>query len=83
MNDNVKVTIIATGFESGRTRKTKTGSEVNGKKELEKKLYEFEKDVLSGKDKKEGSKKITEEDLRSLGEDDYLDIPTFLRKNKK
>lgn len=83
MNDRVKVTIIATGFESRRTKKKKEEGETRAKKEMEEKLFEFEKDVLAGKYKKEGSKKVTEEDLRSLDEDDYLDIPTFLRKNKK
>lgn len=83
MNEKVKVTIIATGFDASRTKRKKTENGVKSKKDLEKKLFEFEKDVLPGKDKKEGSKKVTEEDLRSLGEDDYLDIPTFLRKNKK
>jgi cell division protein FtsZ len=83
MNDRVKVTIIATGFDSRSAQKKKTEIGIKGKKELEEKLFEFEKDALSGKNKKEGSKKVTEEDLRSLGEDDYLDIPTFLRKNKK
>lgn len=83
MNDRIKVTIIATGFESRRTRKKKEESGIKVKREAEEKLFEFEKDVLAGKNKKESSKKLTEEDLRSLDEDDYLDVPTFLRKNKK
>lgn len=83
MNDKVKVTVIATGFESGKAQRKKTEGAIKEKKELDDKLFEFEKSILSGKNKKEGSKKVTEEDLRSLGEDDYLDIPTFLRKNKK
>ncbi|MCG2790481.1 MAG: cell division protein FtsZ [Actinomycetia bacterium] len=83
MRDKVKVTIIATGFESGKIQKMKTDYGVKKEKEVEKKLFEFEKDILAVKDKKEDFKKISEDDLRSLGEDDYLDIPTFLRKNKK
>ncbi len=83
MGDRVKVTIIATGFRSDKVQKTKKESGEKKVKEPDKKLYEFEEDILSGKGKKEDVKKITEEDLRSLGEDDYLDIPTFLRKNKK
>src|SRR4030043_150845 len=95
MNDNVKVTIIATGFESRKAQKVKLDEEQKKKKEVEKKLesdkklevekklFEFEKDILSVKDKKEGFKKVSEHDFRSLEEDDYLDIPTFLRKNKK
>jgi cell division protein FtsZ len=83
INDRIKVTIIATGFESRRTRKRKEESGIKIKSETGEKLFEFEKDVLAGKNKKESSKKLAEEDLRSLDEDDYLDIPTFLRKNKK
>jgi len=83
MSDKVKVTIIATGFEPKKAKVMKTDDGINKKKEVEKKLFEFEKDILVGKDKKEDFKKISEDDLRSLGEDDYLDIPTFLRKNKK
>lgn len=83
MRDKVKVTIIATGFESDKIQKMKTDDGVKKEKEVEKKLFEFEKDILAVKDKKEDFKKISEDDLRSLGEDDYLDIPTFLRKNKK
>lgn len=83
MRDKVKVTIIATGFESDKIQKMKTDDGVKKEKEVEKKLFEFEKDILAVKDKKEDFKKISDDDLRSLGEDDYLDIPTFLRKNKK
>jgi cell division protein FtsZ len=83
MNERVKVTIIATGFESHRTKKKKEEGETKAKKEMEEKLFEFEKEVLVGKHKKESPKKLTEEDMRSFDEDDYLDIPTFLRKNKK
>jgi cell division protein FtsZ len=83
MRDKVKVTIIATGFEPRKIKKMKTDDGVKKGKEVEKKLFEFEKDILAVKDKKEDFKKISEDDLRSLGEDDYLDIPTFLRKNKK
>lgn len=83
MSDKIKVTIIATGFEPPKIRRMKTDDGIKKKKEVEKKLFEFEKDILAGKDKKEDFKKISEDDLRSLGEDDYLDIPTFLRKNKK
>jgi len=83
MRDKVKVTIIATGFEPRKIQKMKTDDGVKKGKEVEKKLFEFEKDILAVKDKKEDFKKISEDDLRSLGEDDYLDIPTFLRKNKK
>lgn len=83
MSDKIKVTIIATGFESPKIQRMKTDDGIKKKKEVEKKLFKFEKDILAGKDKKEDFKKISEDDLRSLGEDDYLDIPTFLRKNKK
>jgi cell division protein FtsZ len=83
MNDNVKVTIIATGFESRKAQKVKVDEGQKRKKEVEKKLFEFEKEILSGKSKKEDFKKVSEDDFKSLEDDDYLDIPTFLRKNKK
>lgn len=83
MSDKIKVTIIATGFKSPKIQRMKTDDGIKKKKEVEEKLFKFEKDILAGKDKKEDFKKISEDDLRSLGEDDYLDIPTFLRKNKK
>lgn len=83
MNDNVKVTIIATGFGSRKVSKTKADDEQKRKKEVEKKLFEFEKDILAEKKEKKDFKKISENDFSSLEEDDYLDIPTFLRKNKE
>jgi cell division protein FtsZ len=95
MNDNVKVTIIATGFEQKRLTKIKTGEkakvedklktedEKSREKEIEEKLFEFEKDILAEKKGKKVAKKIPESDFSSLEEDDYLDIPTFLRKNKE
>ncbi len=85
MDDRVKVTIIATGFDTRSISVKKKESKAKEKKGLEEKLFEFgEKETLSGKGKKEeSSQKVSEDDLRSLEEDDYLDIPTFLRKNKK
>lgn len=92
MNENVKVTIIATGFESRKIARAKTESktkteeeEKKTKKEVEKKLFEFEKELIGGKNEKDKKefKKISEKDFNSLEEDDYLDIPTFLRKNKE
>ncbi len=93
INDSVKVTVIATGFESGKVKKSKVESKTKAeedqarKKEVEKKLFEFEKDLLAerkdkDKDKNE-FKKVSEKDFSSLEEDDYLDIPTFLRKDKE
>jgi cell division protein FtsZ len=95
ISESVKVTVIATGFESGKIKKpkveskTKTDEEQSRKKEIEKKLFEFEKDLLverkdrnKDKDKNE-FKKVSEKDFSSLEEDDYLDIPTFLRKEKQ
>lgn len=81
MNDKIKVTIIATGFEPRRAKAIKTDNKIKKEKKVEEKLFGFEKDVFAGEDKKKDFKKISEDDLRSLGEDDYLDIPTFLRKN--
>jgi cell division protein FtsZ len=93
INDSVKVTVIATGFESGKAKKvkadskTKVDDEKKREKEVEKKLFEFEKDLVAERKDKEKDKKefrkISEKDFASLEEDDYLDIPTFLRKSKE
>ncbi|MEA2016326.1 MAG: cell division protein FtsZ [Actinomycetota bacterium] len=91
MDDNVKVTIIATGFEYKKQArpkvdgKAKSDEEQKRKKEVEKKLFEFEKDLIAEKKNKSKKdfKKVSEKDFSSIDEDDYLDIPTFLRKNKK
>jgi len=94
MNDNVKVTIIATGFEQRKSTRAKTEDRVkvedkekrdekSREKEIEEKLFEFEKDILAEKKKKMEPKKVPESDFTPLEEDDYLDIPTFLRKDKE
>ncbi len=93
INDSVKVTVIATGFESEKAKKVKSDSktkiddEKKREKEVEKKLFEFEKDLVAERKDKEKDKKefrkISEKDFASLEEDDYLDIPTFLRKSKE
>ncbi|GAG70063.1 unnamed protein product [marine sediment metagenome] len=45
MSDKVKVTIIATGFEPKKAKVMKTDDGINKKKEVEKKLFEFEKNM--------------------------------------
>ncbi|HAJ94597.1 MAG TPA: cell division protein FtsZ [Actinobacteria bacterium] len=90
MNDKIKVTIIATGFTSKKTGSVKTESnkklpekEIDRKKEeAKKKIDILEKEI--SEDKKELSlNKFSDDDFASVNDDDYLDIPTFLRKDKK
>jgi len=90
MNDKLKVTIIAAGFKD-RDRS------IERPFITEEKISELEKDstdqnIFSEKEfidseKKPFAEKSPEsrfgsEDFRSIEEDDYLDVPTFLRKNK-
>jgi len=90
MNDKIKVTIIATGFTSKKIGSVKTGSnkklpekEIDREKEeAKKKIDIFEKEIFE--DRKEPSlSKFSDDDFASVNDDDYLDIPTFLRKDKK
>ncbi len=90
MNDRIKVTIIATGFTSAREKavvseeEDKKQKEVKSdvKKSLNKKLDIFEKEIKE-EDKESVIDKYSEDDFSSINDDDYLDIPTFLRKDKK
>ena len=79
MNDKIKVTIIATGFSSTKDGASRPGKEE--KTDINKKLDIFEKEIL---DDKEEAKldKFPDDDFGSI-DDDYLDVPTFLRKDKK
>lgn len=90
MNDKIKVTIIATGFTPKKMGSVKIESnkklpekEIDRKKEeANKKIDLFEKEITE--DKKEPSlSKFSDDDFASVNDDDYLDIPTFLRKDKK
>ena len=84
MSDKIKVTIIATGFKDKVKGKTMLREEIEKKKKIEEKLEKAEK-KLHSEDKKEKSysEKLLTEDFGSVEEDDYLDIPTFLRKGKE
>jgi len=84
MSDKIKVTIIATGFKDKAKGKTMLREEIEKKKKIEEKLEKAEK-KLHSEDKKEKSysEKLLTEDFGSVEEDDYLDIPTFLRKGKE
>lgn len=87
MKDKIKVTIIATGFEDKAARKViKTEKQEDRLKEKEnigKKLDEFEKEILGEENKEAKASKVSEDDFKSIEEEDYLDIPTFLRKEKE
>ncbi len=83
MEDKIKVTIIATGFEDKAARKAVKKEKYEDKLNIGKKLDDFEKEIL-GKDEKETrTSKVSEEDFKSMDKEDYLDIPTFLRKEKE
>jgi cell division protein FtsZ len=88
MNDNIKVTIIATGFTSeykkvseevpDRSQKAKPDKE-----EIGKKLDILEDELKEDDEKKPSLDKLSDDDFAAVNDDDYLDIPTFLRKDKK
>jgi cell division protein FtsZ len=83
MDDKIKVTIIATGFEDKAARKAAKKDKYEDKLNIGKKIDDFEKEIL-GKDEKEArTSKVSEEDFKSMDKEDYLDIPTFLRKEKE
>ncbi len=83
MEDKIKVTIIATGFEDKAARKAAKKEKYEDKLNIGKKLDDFEKEIL-GKDEKETrTSKVSEDDFKSMDKEDYLDIPTFLRKEKE
>ena len=83
MNDKIKVTIIATGFSSTKDRASRPGKEEKNeeKTDINKKLDIFEKEVLEDKEETKPGK-FPDDDFGSI-DDDYLDVPTFLRKDKK
>lgn len=86
MNDKIKVTIIATGFREKAIERELLGEEITPKKEPIKKSEpaELSKSLFAEQEKKETrAGKFVPDDFKSMDEDDYLDIPTFLRKNKE
>ena len=86
MNDKIKVTIIATGFKEKSFERQIPGEEITTKKEPEKKPEpaESSKSIFSEPEKSQTrTGKLLPDDFKSMDEDDYLDIPTFLRKNKE
>ena len=86
MNDKIKVTIIATGFKEKSFERQIPGEEITTKKEPEKKYESAEssKSIFSEPEKSQTrTGKLLPDDFKSMDEDDYLDIPTFLRKNKE
>ena len=89
MDEQLKVTIIAAGFrESGRVFSKNLESEMEKEivnKTKTEKIFndkEFDEAEKLAKNDKH-VEKVSSEDFKSMEEDDYLDIPTFLRKNKK
>lgn len=77
MNDKIKVTIIATGFKEESFER-----QILSKEKSE--PAKTSKSIFSEPEKKETrTGKLLPEDFKSMDDDDYLDIPTFLRKNKE
>ncbi len=78
MNEKIKVTIIATGFSEniieGSRKKEETKKDPQPKQAAKKETQKEEK--------KEEEKKVSADEFDSF-DDDYLDIPTFLRKEKE
>lgn len=84
MNDRIKVTIIATGFSSKKDKalKSKKDEKIGEKADINKKLDIFEKEISEEKEEPKIDR-FPDDDFASIDDDDYLDIPTFLRKDKK
>ncbi len=87
MNDKIKVTIIATGFTSGikkvqKEEPEKSQKEKDAREDIGKKLDILE-DELKEDEKKPVLDNFSDDDFAAVNDDDYLDIPTFLRKDKK
>ncbi|MDD3776924.1 MAG: cell division protein FtsZ [Actinomycetota bacterium] len=82
MNEQIKVTIIATGF-SDKIIET-VGKEKKKEPEKEQKEIDkvFEKDFFAEEKKEQETKQEAQTDEIGSMDDDYLDIPTFLRKDK-
>jgi cell division protein FtsZ len=93
MKDQIKVTIIATGFKdklldkvikTDKATKSKSAEKKKkAKEELEDLRKDLQEDVVREGEKLFDSSEISEDDFKSAEENDYLDIPTFLRDNKK
>lgn len=83
MKDQLKVTIIATGFKDKKIEKIIDKEEAEKKKGAAKKAVSMETGILSKDKGLFKGEKVSERDFKSIDDDDYLDIPTFLRKGKK
>jgi len=87
MDDKIKVTIIATGFTSSKTKSSEAGKEAGenarGEKESIDKKLDIREEKLSEDKKESAPDKFSNDDFAAVNDDDYLDIPTFLRKEKK
>ncbi|MBC7333847.1 MAG: cell division protein FtsZ [Actinobacteria bacterium] len=87
MKDKIKVTIIATGFKDKDSEKERDTDRIKSEeKKFTLKVDDMDKEVFSGRRRAVDSGKVSEAKIGSMGvgdEDDYLDIPTFLRRNKE
>ena len=82
MKDQIKVTIIATGFKDKVVDKSLKRDKTGDKEDSMKKTDELDKSFLSKEKSIFNAEKISENDFNSM-DDDYLDIPTFLRKGRQ
>jgi cell division protein FtsZ len=83
MKDKIKVTIIATGFKDkqfDKKQKTEKDSAVEKKEIVDNKADEIKKS--SENEKIFPELKETTKNVKFIEDDDVLDIPTFLRKDK-
>ncbi len=79
INDQIKVTIIATGFSDEVIANAGKSEKKAKKKETDK--GSVTKEASPESEKKQEPEKVSTDEFDSL-DDDYLDIPTFLRKEK-
>lgn len=85
MNDRIKVTIIATGFDSRKRKRAEKEPEI-AREEIKEEFDEFDEEekeeIIAPEEKEPGTRKASDTGFSDL-DDDYLDIPTFLRKEKE
>lgn len=83
MKDKIKVTIIATGFRDSEQDKN-LSKIISEEKRFPLKTGSLDKDIFFDKKRPVDSGKVSDTKLGSIEvEDDYLDIPTFLRKERE
>jgi len=83
MKDKIKVTIIATGFKDKQfDKRQKTEKDLAEEKKEQPEIKTNEIKKAAEREKIFPELKETTKNIRFSEEDDILDIPTFLRKDK-